>query len=339
MKFVYLFLSFFLTFHLFLHAKTLPSDLNLSEPKSTFTSLGEARLVQNMHTDDNTRYTAENLLKMLFPFALLVLLILLSLYAQRQYNKRLRKQMELAVEELRHKDELLLQQQRMAAMGEMLSMISHQWKQPLGAINSAVIGVNMKIASGKFDLAQPTERKKFLAYLQRKHDSILEYVRYLSDTTDDFRNFFNPYKSKATAPLSQPVENALMIIQKSLEGKGIQVITELNDHTEIMMYENEIIQVILNLLKNSEDIFLEKNIQVPKIIIATLQQKQQCLIRIYDNGGGIHATVAKKIFEPYFSTKEHNVGTGLGLYMSRIIMEDHHNGSIKMRNKNGGGLL
>jgi nitrogen fixation/metabolism regulation signal transduction histidine kinase len=95
-------------------------------------------------------------------------------------------------------------------------------------------------------------------------------------------------------------------------------------------------QVILNLLKNSQDNFLEKKIQDPKIIIATLFREDQCMIRICDNGGGIPANIAKKIFEPYFSTKKDKLGTGLGLYMSKTIMEDHHNGSLNMHNRNNG---
>ena len=276
----------------------------------------------------------QGLWKIVLPILLLLLLLLISHYVLRQYNKRLKEQVQLNIEELRKKDELLLQQQRMAAMGEMLSMISHQWKQPLGAVNTAIMGVKIKIESGKFNLSDPFEQKKFLSYLDRKHNSILEYVQYLSNTTDDFRNFFNPNKSKELTALNTPIENVLNIVKLPMKKRGIEISTDLRANTEFMMYPNEVTQILLNLLKNSEDNFREKKTQNPKIIIATLLNKEQPVIRIYDNGGGIPVEIAKHIFEPYFSTKNDKLGTGLGLYMSKMIMEEHHNGTLSMKNQN-----
>ncbi|HIQ46299.1 MAG TPA: HAMP domain-containing histidine kinase [Sulfurovum sp.] len=270
--------------------------------------------------------------KILFPFLLVAILLLLSHYAMRQYNKRLKQLVEEKINELEKKDELLIQQHRMAAMGEMLSMISHQWKQPLGAINSAIMGIKIKIDSGKFDLSSPSERKKFISYLNRKHASILEYVDYLSHTTDDFRNFFDPGKSKEMTSLNTPIENALNIVQKSLKKNGIEVITDFKTEAQLMMYPNEVMQVMINLLKNAEDNFLEKKTPNPKIMIGTFLKEEHFMIRVCDNGGGIPEETAKHIFEPYFSTKNNKMGTGLGLYMSKIIMENHHYGSLLVRN-------
>ena len=270
--------------------------------------------------------------KILLPFLVLALLLLISQYAMRRYNQRLKVQVKQKMEELDKKDKLLVQQHRMAAMGEMLSMISHQWKQPLGAINSAIMGIKIKIDSGKFDLSSPAERKKFISYLNRKHASILEYVDYLTHTTDDFRNFFDPGKSKEMTALNTPIENALNIVQKSLEKNGIEVITDFKTEAQLMMYPNEVMQVMLNLLKNAEDNFLEKKTRNPKIMIGTFLKEDHYMIRVCDNGGGIPEETAKHIFEPYFSTKNNKMGTGLGLYMSKIIIEDHHYGSLLVRN-------
>lgn len=274
--------------------------------------------------------------KILLPFLLIALLLIMSQYAMRQYNKRLKDRVKDNIEELHHKDELLVQQHRMAAMGEMLSMIAHQWKQPLGAINSAIMGIKIKIDSGKFDLSDPLEQKKFISYLDRKHENILEYVNYLTHTTDDFRNFFNPGKSKELSSLNSPIENALNIVQESLEKNAIEVIIDFKTEAILMMYPNEVMQVILNLIKNSEDNFLEKKTLNPKIMIETFLKEENYMIRVCDNGGGIKEETAKHIFEPYFSTKNNKMGTGLGLYMSKIIMEDHHYGSLLMRNVSSG---
>ena len=274
--------------------------------------------------------------KIISPVLLLGILLIISHYVLRQYNKRLKKQVHLNIEALREKDEMLLQKQRMAAMGEMLSLIAHQWRQPLGAINSAIMGINIKIESGKFDLNDPIERKKFLDYLQRKHNSIIDSVQYLSTTTDDFRNFFNPNKNKELTPLVTPVENALKVIEYSLKKKGIEIIKELQINPEVTMYPNEVMQVILNLMKNSEYNFLEKQIQNPMISIETFEQKHNSVIRICDNGGGIPKEIAKKVFEPYFSTKEEKHGAGLGLYMSKVMIEEHHNALLHMINQDNG---
>jgi len=283
--------------------------------------------------------SAEAFLKIILPVLLLAGLLIISHFIQRQYSKRLKKQVNLNIEALREKDEVLIQKQRMADMGEMLSMIAHQWRQPLGAINSTILGINIKIASGKYNLDQPADQQAFLAYLNTKLTNITDYVNYLSSTTDDFRNFFNPNKSKELVNLSLPIENALHIVEKSLRDNGIELIQDIQIDPECSLYVNEIMQVLLNILKNSEYNFLEKHISSPKIHISTFERKKHYVISICDNGGGIPPTIAKKIFDPYFSTKNDKHGTGLGLYMSKIIIEDHHNGSLKMINKNEGACF
>ena len=167
--------------------------------------------------------------KVLIPFFILGLLLLISQFTLRTYNKKLKREIAHKVEDLRQKDEVLLQKHRMAEMGEMLSMIAHQWRQPLGAISSAVMGIEVRIASGKFDLSDKNDRLKFLNYLKRKHQSINEYVQHLSTTTDDFRNFFNPNKGKETVSLAAPIESALQIVQKSMEHHGIEIIKRLSN--------------------------------------------------------------------------------------------------------------
>ncbi len=274
--------------------------------------------------------------KILTPFFILALLLLISQYILRQYNKKLKNEVAQNIEELRKKDKMLLKKHRMAEMGEMLSMIAHQWRQPLGTISSAVMGIEVKLASGKFNLEDRNDREKFLNYLKKKHHKINEYVQYLSTTTDDFRNFFNPNKMKDHLQLTPPIESALQIVQKTMETNGVEIIKDFKMDTKIELYQNEVMQVILSLLKNSEDNFLEKNISHPQITITTYRHNANYIISICDNGEGISEDIIDKIFDPYFSTKDEKNGAGLGLYMSKLIIEDHHNGILNVKNTEEG---
>ncbi len=285
---------------------------------------------------DHTDYGSKVFWKIVTPILLLIILLIISHYVLRQYNKRLKKQVHLNIEALREQDEILLQKYRMAAMGEMLSMIAHQWRQPLSAINSAIMGIDIKIESGQFDLDKPIERQKFLIYLKRKHNSITDYVQYLSTTTDDFRNFFNPNKNKENIPLTLPIESSLKIVESSMKKNGIDIVKNFEVDTEVTMFHNEIMQVILNLFKNSEYNFIDKDVSHPVITISTFFRQKKNVIRICDNGGGIPKEVVKKVFEPYYSTKDEKNGTGLGLYMSKIMIEQHHNAQLKMINSKEG---
>jgi len=285
---------------------------------------------------DHTYAEIKAFKKIAIPLLLLGLLLLISHYVLQKYNKKLKKQVNINIEALREKDEVLIQKQRMADMGEMLSMIAHQWRQPLGAINSTILGINIKIASGKYNLDHPADQEAFLLYLQNKLTNITDYVNHLSSTTDDFRNFYNPNKSKELVALTLPIENALHIVEDSLQRHGIEIIRDIRINPEFSMYSNEIMQVLLNLLKNSEDNFLEKHIDKPKIQISTFSRKKSYIISVCDNGGGIPEDIAKKIFDPYFSTKNDKHGTGLGLYMAKLIIEDHHYGTLNMVNRNDG---
>jgi signal transduction histidine kinase len=314
-----------------LYAKNESPNIGVLYENSESTPSQLANIESNTTQDD-----VKALWKIFSPILLLGILLLISHYVQRQYNKKLKKQVILNIEELRAKDEVLIQKQRMADMGEMLSLIAHQWRQPLAAINSAILGINIKIESGQFNLDDPADQQRFIAYLKKKHNNITDYVRHLSTTTDDFRNFFNPNKNKEIKVLTLPIEAALKLVESSMQQKGIEIVRDLQVNPEFNMYQNEIMQVVLNLLKNSEYNFLEKHTNDPKITVSTFLRSKKTVISICDNGGGIAPKIIKKIFEPYFSTKNDKHGTGLGLYMSRTIMESHHNGSLAMINRNDG---
>jgi len=236
--------------------------------------------------------------------------------------------------QIQQKERLLIQQSRMAQMGEMLSMIAHQWRQPLGAISSAIFGIQTKLATGKYDHEESNE--KLYKYLNTKHKRINEYVQFLSTTIDDFRNFFKPNKKKEFVMFESPIERALQIVEGSLEAKGIEVGYAFNVNKRVDMFQNELMQVILNILKNSEDNFLERETKEPKIRIETHNKSAHYEIIISDNGGGIPDYIIGKVFDPYFSTKDDKNGSGLGLYMSKVMIEEHSGGLLRVENTKEG---
>jgi len=272
-------------------------------------------------------------------FAVLLLIGTFLLYRQYilyQYNQQLQEEVKRKVEELRKKDELLVSKLRMAAMGEMLSMIAHQWRQPLGAISNILMGIDLKIKMGKFDLSCKEERKYFLQFLDHKHAHIKQNLTYLSHTIDDFKNFFKPDKKKAETTIIQPIERALSLVRQSLEDHGIIVSTQYETDAEVLMVSNEIMQVILNILKNSEANFKERNTKNPHITIHTKKDKKAICVILCDNGGGISEKIISRIFDPYYTTKDEINGTGLGLYMSKMMVEEHHNGRLIVKNTEDG---
>jgi signal transduction histidine kinase len=221
-------------------------------------------------------------------------------------------------------------------MGEMISMIAHQWRQPLGAISSSVLSIQTKKESQQFDLANFQEREEYLRFTDKKLDNISEYVQVLSSTIDDFRNFFKPNKDKEYVSLTTPIIRALNIVKHSMHSKNIELITEFKNDDKILMYQNEMMQVILNILKNCEDNFIEKSVNNAKIIITSKKEDNHYCIEILDNGGGIAEEILPKIFDPYFSTKDEKNGTGLGLYMSKIMIEEHAGGKLDVFNDRDG---
>jgi len=234
------------------------------------------------------------------------------------------------------KEKKIMEQSRLAQMGEIMSMIAHQWRQPLSTINSAIINIKIAIFSEKYNLDKKDDRDKFLLVVKNKLNMIEEYVEFLSTTIDDFRTFFKPDNNKELVQLIMPITKALQMIEPSLVMKNIKIIKNFTNNDRIFIYKNELIQVILNILKNSEDNFIEKNISNPIIILQTEKINNKLKISISDNGGGMPEEIIGKIFKPYFSTKLEKNGTGLGLHMSKVIIEEHHNGILKAKNVENG---
>jgi signal transduction histidine kinase len=235
-------------------------------------------------------------------------------------------ELENELEKSRRKDKQLLEQSRLAQMGEMISMIAHQWRQPLTAISSASGAITLKSRRDKLTQEQAIELSTKIA----------EYAQHLSTTIDDFREFFKTNKEKKETTLEEIVLGVLNIVEETIETQNIQLIKNFQANTTLLTFPNEIKQVVLNLIKNAEDVLLEKKRKNPFIKIYTYTKDGSIYLKISDNGGGIQEDVLDKIFDPYFSTKSKKDGTGLGLYMSKTIIQEHCKGILNVRNTDEG---
>jgi len=242
-----------------------------------------------------------------------------------ELNKNLELRIKEAVKEVKEKDSYIIQQSRLAQMGEMIGMIAHQWRQPLTAISSA--SATIKLKSTLNTLNQDT-----IIDLSTK---ISDYSQMLSVTIDDFRNFFKTNKMKNETTCNKLINETLSIVSVAIENKNIKLVTNADCNTSIVTFENEVKQVLLNLIQNAEDALLEKDIKNPTITISALNKN----IFVSDNAGGIADNIMEKIFDPYFSTKREKDGTGLGLYMSKTIIEEHCGGKLTARNSKDGAVF
>ncbi len=241
----------------------------------------------------------------------------------RELNAHLEERVKEEVKKNREKDKQLLARSRLAQMGEAISLIAHQWRQPLSSINLLVTQV--KIMSQKNKLNENN--------LQQCSNQVKNSVYYLNDTIDLFRKFFKIDSKKELHNINEIVENVLNLQKIIMQSKNIKLETELKSDEKVYVFMNEIMQAVMDIIKNSIDEFEKRNIQNPLIKIKTEENK----IIICDNAGGIDKKVIDKIFEPYFSTKEE--GSGLGLYMSKVIIEEHHNGKIEVKNDKEGACF
>ena len=229
-------------------------------------------------------------------------------------------------QELSDKDEIMIAQSRHAAMGEMISMIAHQWRQPISII---AMGANNILADIELEMVDNEQLKK-------DSNDIIEQTRHLSKTIDDFRNFFKPNKDVDRVNIRQVYSDAYGVIGKSLENNDIEIEEDFKEDCEIETYSRELMQVLINLIKNSKEAMIEKKIDNKKIKISVRRLDNELLISICDKGGGISENAKNRIFEPYFSTKDEKTGTGLGLYMSKTIVEKHLIGTIGFENMDDG---
>lgn len=232
------------------------------------------------------------------------------------------------IEKNKKKDRLLENQSKLAALGEMLANIAHQWRHPLTRLS--LILQNIKLYSSQEKL----DKKLLDNYIQNS----LKQIEYMSQTIDDFRNFYKDDKEKVEFNINQSIKNALNIIEASIKHNGIQIKTKMETEYIYKGYPNQLSQVILNILQNSKDVLEQNRIKSPFIEITLTKKAGKIFIDIKDNGDGIPQEIIDKIFEANFTTKK-STGTGIGLYMSKTIIVDNFNGRLYAKNWENGAIF
>jgi len=238
--------------------------------------------------------------------------------------------------ELGEKKQQLLHQSRFALLGEMVSMIAHQWRQPLNLIALTMASLRMKITLNKFNLETQEGRESFADKVEKDLSNVESRVALLSSVIDDFSTFYKPSDSTDVFHINQTLKEAVISFKDSLEIKGIHITEEYNSSKNVKLYKDIFMQICLNLLNNANENFIQKEIKSPMIVISTQDTVNGVEMSILDNAGGIETELMNKIFDPYFSTKVGKNGNGLGLYMAKLVIEEHLNGEIKAENINGG---
>ncbi|KAF0216074.1 MAG: PAS/PAC sensor signal transduction histidine [Geobacteraceae bacterium] len=245
--------------------------------------------------------------------------------AEQALQAEMRERMR-TMEELRRKDQMLMQQSRQAAMGEMIGNIAHQWRQPLNTIGLYIQGLLVPGECGEFSKE----------HLEAGVNKAMQVIFHMSQTIDDFRNFFRPDKEMTLFRVDEVVAKTVSLVEGSYRCQQIKVEVKTKGEPLINGYPNEYSQVLLNILINARDAFLEKKIADARVELRVFTEKGKAVVTITDNAGGIPAGILDRIFDPYFTTKGPDKGTGVGLYMSKTIIEKNMNGRLTARNTGNG---
>ncbi len=239
-------------------------------------------------------------------------------------NDILDKRVKEEIDKNREKEQILIQRAKLSSMGEMINSIAHQWRQPLGEISSLLMNIELRYNLNKLD-------KEFVESKINKGENILQFM---SNTIEDFRSFFKVDKKKTKFCLNDIVEETLNILSMTFENNLIKVNINIPENFCIHGFRNEFSQVLLNLLVNSKDALIKNSIENPTINIYAKELNGSIEFILEDNANGIDEDILDQVFDIYFTTKED--GSGIGLYISKIIIEKHFNGELKLQNKEDG---
>jgi len=245
-------------------------------------------------------------------------------------KQRLQSALSASESEIEYQKVMLFQQSKLAAMGEMIDNIAHQWRQPLNLLGVIIQHAEFAYSKGKMDEN----------YIQKMNTDSMEQILFMSQTIDDFRNFVKPDRQNILFDLNKSVEESIRLLSGMFKANSITITAEYSDAPLMAMGSpSEFKQVIINLLHNARDALLENNQINPMIHIKIVADQSDATITLKDNGGGIALAVIDKIFEPYFTTKDEMKGSGIGLYISRAIIKTKIGGEITASNIENGALF
>ncbi len=244
----------------------------------------------------------------------------------RQLHKTLEARVSEMVADLRRKDQTLIQQSRLAAMGEMIGNIAHQWRQPLNNVALIIQNIQMQYESGTLTREE----------MDSDIHEAMEVLLQMSHKIDDLRNFFRVDKERQGFFISKVVARTLELVSPNLGSHKIKVEIESDDEVTVTGYQNEYAQVLINIISNAREAAVERNISLPRIMIRITRENGRSVLSVRDNCGGIPDEILPKIFDPYFTTRGPDRGTGIGLYMSKVIIEQNMAGQLTVRNVDGG---
>jgi two-component system, NtrC family, C4-dicarboxylate transport sensor histidine kinase DctB len=284
----------------------------------------------------NEKYQIDELI-----FLFVVIGLISTWYASRRYveankineklkniNSLLNEKIEIELLKQKEQEQILLNQAKHAAMGEMIGNIAHQWRQPLNALGLVLQNIEYSYYSD--DLNDE--------FIEKSMNKSKILISSMSKTIDDFRHFFSPNKERTTFRISSVVSSTLSLIEETILAHNIKLENKGEDF-ELYGYENELIQVLLILISNAKDAIIENNILDPYIKIRTYRRNGLLYLQVIDNANGIPKEIINRIFEPYFTTKDEGKGTGIGLYMSKIIIENNMNGKLEVDNIDDGATF
>jgi signal transduction histidine kinase len=282
-------------------------------------------VIEKKSEDLNNKFEKKIINILSIALILTVILLLLSMYISKlvaEMFRKYKKAIQKHIDENTKQQHVLFQQSKMASMGEMLGNIAHQWRQPLSVITTAATGMKLQ---KEFNVLNDE-------IFEQSIDNITDSALYLSNTIDDFRNFFKTDKVKIHFNIEDTFEKVFKIIKGQFINDNITFIINI-EKIELNSLENELIQSLINILNNAKDALLELKEDTPRIIFINVYKKDsEAIIKIKDNAGGIDEKIIDKVCEPYFTTKHQSKGTGIGLYMTEEIITKHINGTFKIAN-------
>ncbi|MBJ6725241.1 sensor histidine kinase [Geomesophilobacter sediminis] len=243
-----------------------------------------------------------------------------------EINRSLEERIRQAVDDLRQRDQMLIIQDRLAVMGDMINSIAHQWRQPLNILALLIQQLPIFFKSGGVTAE----------FLEENVEKGMEVIDHLSRTVEDFRNFFSPDKKKVTFSIGEEIKRTLSLVAGSFQAQKIAIVVDLQGDPQAFGYPNEYAQVLLNILMNARDALVEKNIAVPVISIRAAEAGGTSVVTISDNAGGVPEGILDRLFDPYFTTKGPEKGTGIGLYLSKAIIVKNMGGRLTVCNTGSG---